>query len=129
MSPVSRYLRDPGYHFSPSNGTMLDKSVFPGLTLTLEILSGQHIPRPQGDEDGEIIDPYVEVKIRGHQDDFNNPDNKQETEAVRNNGFNPTWRKKFTFTINLPDLAFLELKVTKDISLRRSTISQIIFFR
>ena len=90
---------------------MLDKSVFPGMTLTLEILSGQHIPRPQGDEDGEIIDPYVEVKIRGHQDDFNNPDNKQETEAVRNNGFNPTWRKTFTFTINLPELAFLELKV------------------
>ena len=34
---------------------------FPGMTLSLEIVSGQHIPKPQGAEEGEVIDPYVEV--------------------------------------------------------------------
>ena len=31
------------------------------MTLTLEIVSGQHIPRPHGDDEGEVIDPYIEV--------------------------------------------------------------------
>ena len=31
------------------------------MTLSLEIVSGQHIPRPQGADEGEVIDPYVEV--------------------------------------------------------------------
>ena len=33
------------------------------MTLSLEIVSGQHIPRPQGADEGEVIDPYVEVNI------------------------------------------------------------------
>ena len=37
--------------------------MFPILILSVEILSGQHIPRPQGVEEGEIIDPYVEVIV------------------------------------------------------------------
>ena len=36
---------------------------FPGMTLSLEVVSGQHIPRPQGADEGEVIDPYVEVNI------------------------------------------------------------------
>ena len=37
--------------------------MFPILILSVEILSGQHIPRPQGVEEGEIIDTYVEVIV------------------------------------------------------------------
>ena len=33
------------------------------MKLSVEILSGQHIPRPQGVEEGEVIDPYVEVIV------------------------------------------------------------------
>ena len=33
------------------------------MTLSLEVVSGQHIPRPQGADEGEVIDPYVEVNI------------------------------------------------------------------
>ena len=36
---------------------------FPSLTLIVEVISGQHIPRPKNEDDGEIIDPYVEVII------------------------------------------------------------------
>ena len=77
----------------------------------MEILSGQHIPRPNNSEKGEVIDPYVEVKVRGHQDDFNNENNRHETEPVRNNGFSPSWREKFQFYLTAPELAFIEFKV------------------
>ena len=77
----------------------------------MEILSGQHIPRPNNSEKGEVIDPYVEVKVRGHLDDFSNENNRHETKTVRNNGFSPSWREKFELYLTAPELAFLELKV------------------
>jgi hypothetical protein len=65
------------------------------------------------------------VRIRGHPDDFTgNP--KVETDYVKDNGelgnfysgystvmagFNPSWRKTFTFNIRVPDLAMVEFKV------------------
>ncbi len=29
----------------------------------------QHIPKPEGEVRGEVIDPYVKVRVRGHPDD------------------------------------------------------------
>jgi len=110
-----RFLRDPGLLYSPCSPAWpgINKPEFPGMTLTVEVLSGQHLPRHGGEEysaDRDIIDPFVEVIIRGHAEDFaTNP--KQSTEVVKNNGFNPTWRQTFTFTIAVPELAILELKV------------------
>ena len=52
-----------------------------------------------------------QVKIRGHPDDFNEPDNQKETAAVRNNGFNPTWKEAFVFNLKVPEVALLDLKV------------------
>ena len=34
---------------------------FPSMTLTVEIISGQHIPKPKGATEGEVVDPYIEV--------------------------------------------------------------------
>ena len=70
--------------------------------------------RPESDDGnaGEVIDPYVEIRIRGHEIDYNNSENNQKTEHVKNNGFNPTWRESFTFDIKFPDLAILDLKVS-----------------
>ena len=86
----------------------------------MEVLSGQHIPRPNNSQEGEVIDPYVEVRIRGHQEDYSYPGNKQETEPVRNNGFSPTWRQTFEFYLTAPEVAFLDLKVrTTEINNRR----------
>ena len=44
--------------------------MFPILILSVEILSGQHIPRPQGVEEGEVIDPYVEVIVSSFTNSF-----------------------------------------------------------
>jgi len=106
-----KFLRDAAINYSPISPSGLDRSLFPILILSIEILSGQHIPRPKGVDEGEIIDPYVEVRIRGHPDDYYEPENRKETKAVRNNGFNPTWREAFVFTLKVPDLAILDLKV------------------
>jgi len=105
------YLRDTNIAYSPISPSGLDRNKFPGIILSVSILSGQHIPRPSGVDEGEVIDPYVCVRIRGHSDDYNNPDNHVETEKVRNNGFNPSWRQSFTFNIKVPDLAIIEFKV------------------
>ena len=57
--------REPGAKYSPSNAGDLDKTEFPSLHLTVEILSGQNIPKPNNSQKGEVIDPYVVVTIRG----------------------------------------------------------------
>eukprot|EP00092_Neocalanus_flemingeri_P005512 GFUD01005942.1.p1 GENE.GFUD01005942.1~~GFUD01005942.1.p1 ORF type:complete len:789 (-),score=239.22 GFUD01005942.1:53-2419(-) len=106
-----KFLRDSITAYSPTSPSGLNRSEFPSLILSVDILSGQHIPRPHGVDEGEVIDPYVEVKIRGHPDDYNEPDNHKETESVHNNGFNPTWKQSFVFTIKVPEVAFLEFKV------------------
>ena len=46
------------------------------------VISGQHIPKQDQDIEGEVVDPYVVVKIVGHPADSY----KFKTEAVRNNG-------------------------------------------
>ena len=38
-------------------------------------------------------------------------DEEKMTPKVKNNGFNPTWGTAFHFSIKVPDLAILELKV------------------
>lgn len=50
--------------------------------LKLIIISGQHIPKANQDLQGEVVDPYVVVKIVGHPADAQ----KKKTDIVRNNG-------------------------------------------
>ena len=52
------------------------------IKLKITIISGQHIPKPEQDIEGEIVDPYVVVKIIGHPADAY----KCKTEPIRNNG-------------------------------------------
>jgi len=104
------FLRRPEMHYNPTKLNGLNKSIFPSLTLDIEIVSGQHIPKPKGAEEGEVIDPYIEIRIHGHNDDHKD-ENSVETNYVKNNGFNPVWREVFKFNIIVPDLAMLELKV------------------
>ena len=45
----------------------------------------------------------------GHPDDMK--DEEKMSKKVKNNGFNPTWNHAFHFSIKVPDLAILEIKV------------------
>ncbi|XP_022645364.1 1-phosphatidylinositol 4,5-bisphosphate phosphodiesterase delta-1-like isoform X2 [Varroa destructor] len=78
--------------------------------LNIKIISGQHIPKPDEALEGEVVDPYVVLKIVGHPSDSY----RAKTEFVKNNGFNPHWNKSFSFTINVPDLATLVFIVRDD---------------
>ena len=100
------FLNEPDPNYSPCSPFILqvDKENIVKVT----VVSGQHIPRPDGSLSGEVIDPYVEVRVRGHPDDKGN---KEATEYVKNNGFNPVWNQTFSFNVKVPALAFLDFRV------------------
>ena len=100
------FLRDPDPEYSP----ILPDSIPTENegTINITVVSGQHIPRPDGRLEGEVIDPYVKVRIRGHPADKGN---KEQTAPVANNGFNPVWNETFKFHIKVPSLALLEFRV------------------
>ena len=100
------FLRTPNPNYSPMslpNNISLNPK-----RIVLTIISGQHIPRRGGVDQGNIVRPYVKAKIYGHPDDDKNTNN---TDWVENNGFNPFWNKTFQFYIKAPALALLLLTV------------------
>ena len=79
-------------------------------TLRVTVILGQQLPKPEGAEKGEIIDPYVLLKLRGAAADVKaNPEKK--TKVIDDNGFSPYWNETFEFTITNLDSAILTLRV------------------
>ena len=98
--------------------------------LRIKIVSGQHLPKSEQRIKGDIIEPYVKVRVRGCPQDEDEyvtkvvpkvvkaPPIKKKTPAQssRNlvfsqNGFNPIWNEAAVFDVHHPDLAFVEFKV------------------
>ena len=100
------FLNEPDPNYSPCGPFILQTEKEKIVNVT--VVSGQHLPRPDGSLEGEVIDPYVKVKIRGHPDDKGN---KGRTQHVDDNGFNPIWKETFNFNVKVPSLAFLEFRV------------------
>ena len=66
----------------------------PEFILEVEVISGQKLPKPNKEEKGEVIDPFVELQVHGISQD----DTKvMATKVVDNNGFNPIWKETFRF--------------------------------
>lgn len=86
--------------------------------LSVKIISGQQI-RPDDLVVREIIDPYVEVKIRGLDvDEERNQTFK--THMIKDNGFHPVWDSNtFDFQICAPDFCFLVITAYHGDVLRR----------
>jgi len=82
-----------GYVLKPESMINPMGLVSPKIHLSINVISGQQLPKPQGQEKGEIIDPYVIVSIWGEPGDTNS----QKTHVVSNNGFNPVWNKVSTW--------------------------------
>jgi len=81
------------------------------VKLRITIISGHLIPKPLEDDlHTEVVDPFVNVKIRGHQDD-ETPGNNRTTEPVYDNGFHPTWNFECELKVTVPELAILDLTV------------------
>ncbi|NXJ13090.1 PLCD4 phosphodiesterase, partial [Odontophorus gujanensis] len=124
------FMRDEGTLFNPS-----DPSTWQGpgpVTLTIQVISGQQLPKVANSKDGAIIDPLVRVEIHGVPAD----QARQETKYIENNGepavrgpavpvpalsptnafspltgFNPHWDETLQFQLHVPELALIRFVV------------------
>ncbi|XP_055935815.1 1-phosphatidylinositol 4,5-bisphosphate phosphodiesterase zeta-1-like isoform X4 [Argiope bruennichi] len=97
-----KYLTDKA-SYDPSKSPYPDKQ----LHVTIKIISAQFLPKPNRAEDGEVVDPYVSVKVYGHPLDAQ----KKKTKFISNNGFNPMWNQTLKFVINAPEEAIFNFRV------------------
>lgn len=102
-------MRDPS--FNPSDPRP------PCLELTMTVISGSMIPKPEQRSTGEIVDPYVVLQIHGAEQDRV----EVKTAVIQDNGFNPCWNETFTFRLRLPELAHISFQVF-DKDLMKSTL-------
>jgi len=101
-----KYMRTEKVFFDPMQKQKQNKTLF------VEVISAYQLPKKHGAEDkskGEVIDPYVKLKVRGANVDTTVK--SQKTKVVKSNGFNPVWRAEFKFPIHFPDLALLFFEV------------------
>uniref|UniRef100_UPI00398EFF12 1-phosphatidylinositol 4,5-bisphosphate phosphodiesterase delta-4-like n=1 Tax=Pristiophorus japonicus TaxID=55135 RepID=UPI00398EFF12 len=77
------------------------------LNLTIQVISGQQLPKVTNSKHGSIVDPLVRVEIHGVPMD----NGRQETKYIDNNGFNPVWCETLSFIVHVPDLALVRFVV------------------
>ncbi|XP_042209038.1 1-phosphatidylinositol 4,5-bisphosphate phosphodiesterase delta-4-like isoform X4 [Homarus americanus] len=83
--------------------------------VRVTVLSGQHLPNSV--KKGDIVDPYVQVKVRGHPLDKQ----KQRSKVVKNNGFNPVWNETLELSIKVPQVSLVYFSL-RDESLARDPV-------
>ncbi|CAE7492885.1 plcd4 [Symbiodinium microadriaticum] len=105
-----------GYVLKPEYMLSDDCSPTPPMLLTIHVISGQQLPKPNGKRVGEVIDPYVVVSIEGPTIE---PSNKYRTKTVKNNGFNPYWNEVFRLKVSDPDLSQLYIQVKDEDDLNK----------
>ncbi|XP_071944807.1 uncharacterized protein [Antedon mediterranea] len=91
--------------------------------LTLQVISGQQLPKPPQSllgERGEIIDPFVEVEVIGLPCDTA----KMITKTIQDNGFSPIWNSTMQFGIQAIDLALIRFAVWDEDPIGRDFIGQ-----
>jgi phosphatidylinositol phospholipase C delta len=103
------YILKPEFMRTSTNRTSFSANILSRKPVIIDIMviSGQHIPKPGQSSEGEVVDPYVLVKIRGHPFDKQ----KLRTRYIHNNGFNPVWNESVSLRVQVPDLAMLYFKV------------------
>lgn len=107
------YVLKPDYLRSPSAlATWKPKPAHVALT----VICGAQIPKPENSAKGEVIDPYVVVRV------FDGVNRKPvevcRTPVVDDNGFTPVWQTKASFEVKNPELGVLAFDVfDKDLEL------------
>lgn len=92
------------------------------VSFTIDIISAQQLMRPLNLGERRTLDPYVEIEVfladdkRDKQDANGQPLRRPlryRTQIIKENGFNPTFDKKFSFDVRTkyPDLAFVRWSV------------------
>lgn len=106
-----------GYVLKPN--LLTDVTTSRALTLTIKILTGTCLPKPNESKRGECIDPYVEIglydiPLNGGKETVTQHYTKHESQ----NGFNPIFSSihvdtlaNFKFRVQNPDVAMLQFSV------------------
>jgi len=97
-------LRSPGVSFDPVAGPFPREEQ---LDFDVEVMSAHQLPKPNGAQKGEVIDPYVKVELYGIPADQRNC----MTRVIDNNGFNPIFNETFTFRAKMKSLGLLYFAV------------------
>lgn len=112
-----------GYVLKPSSLMMRDTATGPssiqsqqqrmrGTRLTIRVLSGHCLPKPNGAKSGDCIDPFVKVAVYDVNSDEKETVTQYSTPSVPGNGYFPIWgQEKFVFTIENWAVAMLQVSV------------------
>ncbi|XP_018532999.1 1-phosphatidylinositol 4,5-bisphosphate phosphodiesterase delta-1 isoform X1 [Lates calcarifer] len=98
------YMRDIATEFDPITLTRGDW--LKHKTLHVMVISAHQLPKVNKKK-SSIVDPLVKVQVHGVPADVA----EKETNAVDNNGFNPSWNENFQFDVYVPDLALVRFVV------------------
>ena len=103
-------LKPPSLRADAPGGDLPDAPRARASRLVVRVLSGQQLPRPNGEQRGEVIDPYVRVTL--HCAGFE----PQSSRTLRedDNGFNPVWNEEFVFAVPCDrhdGVGFVEIEV------------------
>ncbi|XP_077304009.1 1-phosphatidylinositol 4,5-bisphosphate phosphodiesterase delta-4 [Lithobates pipiens] len=99
------FMRSVDTNFNPDQPQ--DTAGYSPVTLSIQVISAQQLPKVENSKEGSIVDPLVRVEIFGVPID----QMKQETKYIENNGFNPLWNEKLLFKIHVPELALVRFVV------------------
>ena len=91
------------------------------IEVCIKVKSAQFL-RPLKENVDDIIDPYIEVSIRGIEKD----QKTLKTGTVMNNGLNPVFKgknNKMSFIVNCPEIAMLVFSVFDENSLKNERVA------
>jgi len=77
------------------------------IHIWLRVISGHLLPHPEETIAGDMIDPWVSVKVWGVRKD----QAVFETKMIEDNGFDPEWNEEFDFNVWEPDVAIVSFEV------------------
>jgi phosphatidylinositol phospholipase C delta len=108
------YILKPEYLLQSS----LQKGYTTGpLFFEITIISAQQLSKPKTLSSKSTINPFVELEIVCEEGE----NTKLRTRTVLNNGLNPIWNERFSFTIEEPDFAFLRFSIYSSEASRSSS--------
>lgn len=82
------------------------------VRLSIRILSGNCLPKPRGNRQGDCIDPYVKVSVFDVKNEEKETITSYPTSTVQANGFFPIWgQEKFSFIVDNWAVAMLQFTV------------------
>lgn len=103
-----------GYVLKPSSLMIKNgkRQRISGARLTIRVLSGHCLPKPNGAKVGDCIDPYVKIAVYDVTSDERESVVQYATNSVPSNGYFPIWgQEKFSFAVENWAVAMLQVAV------------------